>query len=137
VRTLPLALRAVPSAWRDQRAPQVPALVALSTSSVVFMVLFFEVSTSVFTAGFQILSLLGGGLLLDIRRLRVLIVVAAACLVTELSVRGFDAVRPGALIVISVTAFACYEFARSREQTGLAAGPADGLGQREPGPTRR
>lgn len=121
MRTLPLTVRAIPAAWRDQRPPQNPAVLALAVSCLVFLLLFLQVSSSIFTSGFQILSLLGGGLLLDLRRLRLLIAVAAACLVTEVGLRGVDVVRPGTLIVVAVTAFACYEFARSREQTGLGA----------------
>jgi hypothetical protein len=121
VRTLPLVSWAVPGSWRNRRAPQGPALLVLSGLCLLFTVLFLEVSPSFFTPGYQILCLLAGGLLLDTRTLRLLLAVAATCLVTELALRGFDEVRPGGLIVVAVTAFACYEFARSREETGLGA----------------
>ena len=121
VRTLPLALRVLPTAWRESRPPQGLALGLLAGLSVLWMVLFFEVSQQVFTSGFQILSLLGGGLLLEPVRLRLLALICAACLAIEVGVEGFDKVRPGGLFVIGVTAFAAYEFSRSREETGLGA----------------
>ncbi|MCW2623227.1 MAG: serine phosphatase [Frankiales bacterium] len=120
-RTLPLLATLLPSGWRNDRPPQGLALAALSALSALWTFLAVEVSSTVFPPAFQILSLLAGGLLLEPPRLRVLTGVSAACLGVEVAALGWHDVGAGTLIVVAVTAFACYEFARSREQTGLGA----------------
>jgi hypothetical protein len=119
VRRVPLALRLLPRRWRENRPPQRAAFGVLVALSVLWAVLFFQVSDAVFSSGFQILSLLGGGLLLTPRYLRALIAVSALCLVLEVTIRG--GVKPGGLFVIAVAAVAAYEFSRSREELGLGA----------------
>lgn len=114
-----MALRAVPAAWRERRAPQARSLLALSSLCLVLVVLFFQSSTLWFSAELQVLPLLAGALLLDPRALRVLIAVATGCLLIEVVVAGFDDVHQGALVVVAVTAFASHEMARSRQDTGL------------------
>ena len=69
--------------------------------------------------GFQILPLLGGGLLLSRRPMRLLCLVVSACLLWDIVGLGWHIVRPGALVVVIVTGFVAYEFSRSREETGL------------------
>lgn len=83
--------------------------------------------------GIQIIPLLGGGLLLRRRPMRLLAAVSAACLLVDALVMGMRAVRPGALVVVVFTAVVAYEFARSREETGLtgAAGDAVLVGLRD------
>ena len=73
----------------------------------------------------QVLPLLGGGLLLRRRTMRVLMVVVAACLAYDVYRVGIDDVRPGALLVVVVTAGVSYEFTRSREETGLSGSSGD------------
>ena len=119
VRALPLALRAVPAAWRERRAPQGPALLVLGLLSALLVLLFLRVSEEWWTPELQVLPLLGGALVLDTRRLRLLIGVVVLCLAVEVASVGLDETRQGGLVVIAVTAFACYELARSREETGL------------------
>lgn len=119
VRALPLALRAVPAAWRERRAPQGPALLGLGLLSALLVLLFLRVSEEWWTAELQVLPLLGGALVLDTRRLRLLIGVVVVSLAVEVASVGLDETRQGGLVVIAVTAFACHELARSREETGL------------------
>ena len=73
----------------------------------------------------QVIPLLGGGLLLRRRPMRLLTAVCAACLLFDALVMGIRAVRPGALVVVLFTAIVAYEFARSREETGLTAAAGD------------
>ena len=118
---LPLGLRALPAAWRQDRPPQRPALILLVASSLAWTVLALQVGVEFFTPGFQTLTLLAGGLLLQPRALLLLMGVCAADLLVLIVFLGLEEVRSGALLVMAITGFACYEFARSREQTGLGA----------------
>ncbi len=77
--------------------------------------------------GIEVLPLLGGGLLLRRAAMRRLIAVVALCLAYAVMDLGMDVVRPGALLVVLVTAAVSYEFARSREETGLPGSSGDAL----------
>ncbi|GAC1608198.1 MAG: hypothetical protein NVS3B26_04130 [Mycobacteriales bacterium] len=76
-------------------------------------------NSAVAPPGGQVLPLLFGGLLLTRRSMTMLMVVVGLCLVGDLFTLGLREVRPGALVVIAITAVVAYEFARSREETGL------------------
>jgi len=73
----------------------------------------------------QVLPLLGGGLLLQRRSMRVLTALVAACLAFDVSDSGVSVVPVGTLLVLAVTAGISYEFARSREETGLSGSSGD------------
>jgi hypothetical protein len=75
--------------------------------------------------GFQIIAMLGGGLLLRPRSMRLLLVVVAACLAINLKYYDLTTVRPGALVVVLVTAIITYQFTTARAQTGLAGATGD------------
>jgi len=75
--------------------------------------------------GVQILPLLGGALLLRRAAMRALLVVVAVCLAYDLWKLDLHVVRPGALVVVVVTAVVAYEFSRSREETGLVGSSGD------------
>ena len=75
--------------------------------------------------GFQVLPLLGGGLLLGPRAMRRLMLVVAGCLVYDLVDLGLEVVRPGALVFVAITAVVAHEFTRSRQETGLAGSTGD------------
>ena len=75
--------------------------------------------------GVQIVPLLGGGLLLSRRPMRLLIVVCAGSLLYDTLAVRMPAVRPGGLLVVLITAVVAYEFARSREETGLTGAAGD------------
>jgi hypothetical protein len=75
------------------------------------------------------LPLLGAGLLLSRRPARVVFAVVLLCTAYDL-VRfgvGHAGVRPGALLVLVVTAGIAYEFSRYREETGLSGASGQGL----------
>lgn len=65
------------------------------------------------------LPVLFAGLLLRRRNVVRVLLLVGACLVYDSLVLGFDVVRPGAFVVVGVTALLSLEFARSREETGL------------------
>jgi len=74
---------------------------------------------------FQTLPMLGGGLLLRPRSMRWLLLVVATCLVVNVLDTSLQEVRPGALLVMIVTAVVAYEFTSARDQTGLAGSTGD------------
>ena len=78
-----------------------------------------KVSVMTFSPGTLSLPLLAGGLLLPRRGLLQVAGVVVACLVVDLLVLGLTTVRVGALVVVTATGLVAYEFARSREETGL------------------
>jgi hypothetical protein len=55
------------------------------------------------------------------KALQSLALVTALCLLVDVIQIGIDLTRPGALFVVLVTGLVAYEFARSREETGLGA----------------
>lgn len=97
-------------------------LVALAFSVVVGGELF---GPELVPPGAQILALLGGGLLLRRAAMRLLVLVVYLCLLYAVVDLGLDVVRPGALVVVVATAIVAYEFARSREETGLTGSSGD------------
>jgi len=104
---------------RREPPPEHIALTGLVAFSIVLHVAGLAAGARIVPPGSQILPLLGGGLLLNRRPMRVLCAVAAACLVWDVIALGVDVVRPGALVVVIVTGLVAYELSRSREETGL------------------
>ena len=104
---------------RRQPPPEGVSLWALAALAVLVTVFGKTVSMSVFPPGVLSLPLLFGGLILRRSAFHQLSVVVAGCLVYDVLDYGFDLVRPGALAVVVVTGLVAYEFARSREETGL------------------
>ena len=80
---------------------------------------------TIFPATYQVIPLIGGGLLLRTRAMRWLLLVVVLCTVWELVTMSLREVRPGALVVLLVTAVVAYEFTRSRQETGLAGATGD------------
>ena len=70
-----------------------------------------------------------GGLLLTRPSFRRLALLVAACLAYEAVDAGVGrtGVRPGALVVVALTAVIAYEFTRSREETGLSGASGEGV----------
>lgn len=129
---VPDRARAVTSALPDavtrlrrNPPPEHFALAGLMVFAVLAVVAGRVVGPSIVPPGFQIIPLLGGGLLLGRRAMRKLLVVVALCLAFNIATLGIDVVRPGALVVMLVTAVVAHEFARSREETGLAGATGD------------
>jgi hypothetical protein len=110
---------------RRSPPPEGPALVGLVLVAVLIAVGGTVFGFGIFPPGVQVLPLLGGGLLLRRRSMRVLVLVVAACLAYDLARYKVEMVRPGALVVLLVTAGISYEFARSREETGLSGSSGD------------
>jgi len=104
---------------RREPPPEQAALGVLAALSVLELVLGLTFSEAAVPSSAQVLPLLFGGLLLSRRSLAKLMAVVTACLVWDLFALGPMEVRPGALVVIAVTGVVGYEFARSREETGL------------------
>ena len=125
VRTVAFALpRAV---TRLRQAPPservaLPGLIALALVALPGAELF---GAAYFPPSWQVLPLLGGGLLLGPHAMRLLLLVVAAVVTYEVVALGVLESRPGALLVVAVTAVIAYEFARSRQETGLAGATGD------------
>lgn len=76
-----------------------------------------------------VLPLIGAGLLLERRPTRIVLAVVAGGLAFDVLTMGVSdtGVRPGTLLVVLLTAGVAYEFARSREETGLSGASGEGL----------
>jgi hypothetical protein len=85
------------------------------------------VSSSLFPPSVLAVPLLLGGLVLTTRPFRVLSLVSAGCLVADGVELGIEESRPGALVVVLLTWFVAYEYARSREDTGLGGLTGDSV----------
>jgi hypothetical protein len=128
LRAVVLALPRGVTRLRRSPPPERVALVALVALSLLTVIGGRVLGPELVPPGSQILPLLGGGLLLRRAQMRALLLVVAACLLYDVAdVRhvGIEVVRPGALLVVLVTAVVCYEFARSREETGLTGSSGD------------
>ena len=125
VRAVVLALPRGITRLRRSPPPEPAALVGLVVLSVLATAGGEVFGVGFFPPGLLVLPLLGGGLLLRRRSMRVLMVVVAVCLVYDLVRLTMELVRPGAVIVLLVTAGVAYEFTRSREETGLAGSSGD------------
>ena len=76
-------------------------------------------STATFPPVVLTLPLLFGGLTLARQALRRLALFVALFLVFDIVDVGWQQTRPGSIVVVVVTGLVAYEFARSREETGL------------------
>ena len=76
-------------------------------------------SPSIFPPVMLALPLLFGGLLLTRAPLLQLTVVISGLIAFDITYLGIMSTRPGSLVVVVVTALVAFEFARSREETGL------------------
>lgn len=116
------ALGVVPRALtraRREPPPERVVLAVLGALSVAILLLGLLVSLAAAPPSGQVLPLLFGGLLLTRRSMTTLMVVVGLCLLWDVLALGMREVRPGALLVIGITAVVANEFARSREETGL------------------
>ncbi|MHB8961244.1 MAG: SpoIIE family protein phosphatase [Candidatus Limnocylindrales bacterium] len=125
LRAVVLALPRAVTRLRHSPPPEPVALAGLVLMALLIAVASDALGPEVVPPASQVLSLLGGGLLLGTRAMRRLVVVVAACLVYAIVTMGLDVVRPGALVVVVLTAGVAYEFARSRDETGLAGASGD------------
>lgn len=123
-RTATLLPRAV-THLRHAPPPERLALASLVVLSLLALPGTSLFGPAIFPASFQVIPLLGGALLLRIRAMRWLLLVVFLCTLWELLVLGLRDVRPGALVVVFVTAVVTHEFTRSRQETGLAGATGD------------
>ena len=119
--SLPRAITAL----RRRPPAESPSLLGLVVLSVLLVVGRLRLGFEVVPTSAQVLPLLGGGLLLRRRAMRLLIAVVTLAVVFDLVQAGARVVRPGSLVGVVVTAVLAYEFSRSREETGLSAGSGD------------
>ena len=110
---------------RHDPPPEGTALAGLVLLSLLAIPGTIAFGPTIFPATYQVIPLLGGGLLLGTRAMRWLLLVVVLCTAWEVSAMSLRAVRPGALVVLLVTAVVAYEFARSRQETGLAGATGD------------
>jgi hypothetical protein len=105
------------------------SLVLLVTLCVLAVLLFLATGPLLSPPVALVLPLLLGGLLLTRPAFRWLTGVVAVSLAVEVADVGIglEGVRPGALVVIALTAGLAYEFARSREETGLSGASGQGV----------
>lgn len=122
LRGLRLVLGAVPRLLTHARRNPPPEPVALTGLVLLVAAILLGGlvgSASLFPASAQVLPLLFGGLLLRRQAMRALLVAVAVSVVADLVLLSLSVVRTGALITLVVTGVVAYEFARSREDTGL------------------
>ena len=106
---------------RRQPPPEPVALGLLMVLAVAATVAGATWSSAVFPPVFMAMPLLVGGLLLQRRALQKLTVIVAGCLLFDILDVGIRPARPGSLFVVLVTGLVAYEFARSRDETGLGS----------------
>jgi hypothetical protein len=111
---------------RDPPAEQTVLLLLVAFAALV-TVLGDVSSTAWFPPSMLTLPLLFGGLMLARRALRQLAVFVGLFLVFDLVQLGWNAVRPGSMVVVIITGLIAHEFARSREETGLSGLRSDSV----------
>ena len=124
-RTVTLALPRAVTRLRHSPPSEPLSLLGLVVLSLIILLGSTVLDSKYVPPGFQIIPMLGGGLLLRPRSMRWLLLVVAACLAYNVQDLGWDDVRPGALFVVLVTAVVTYEFTAAREQTGLVGSTGD------------
>lgn len=125
-----LVLTAVPALITRllRRPPHEPLAQALLVLlAVVSTVLGVTWSRWVFPPVFLAVPLVVGGMLLSVAGIRRVTIAVALCLGYDALRFGLGTIRLGALVVLAVTSLIAFEFARSREDTGLAGFSGDAV----------
>jgi hypothetical protein len=114
---------------RQHPPPSGVALVFLALLALGVTALGIAIGPALVPASMLVLPILGAGLLLERGPTRRVFAVVASCLVLDVAVHGLGSggVRPGAVVVLVLTAGVAYEFARSREETGLSGASGQGV----------
>jgi len=120
---------AVGTVGRARRDPPavLASLAVLSAVCVLLLLVGIQVSVGLAPPSTQALPLLVGGLLLDRRTMRALLVVVVLCLAGYGVAYRLEQLRPGGLLVVAGSGLVAYAFASSREQTGLTGRSGDSL----------
>ena len=125
LRAVALALPRAVTRLRHHPPPEGVALSGLVLAAVLIAVAGEALGPEAVPPVSQVLPLIGGGLLLGTRGMRRLAVVVVGCLAYAIASLGLEIVRPGALVVVLLTAGVAYEFARSRDETGMTGSSGD------------
>lgn len=125
VRAVVLALPRAVTRLRRRPPPEKAALLGVLVLSLVLLLGGELFGPGWFPPSAQVIPLLGGGLLLRPWAMRRVIVVVVLCTVYDLVRFGLATTRPGSIVVLLITAGVAYEFARGREETGLAGSSGD------------
>jgi hypothetical protein len=114
---------------RRNPPPESISLLGLLALVVMFTLGTVLLTPAWFPPGFLVLPVIVGGLLLGRRFFRLLALAVAVALGVQVERLGFgiSGVRPGALLLALTTAGIAYEFARSREETGLSGAHGQGV----------
>ena len=107
------------SRLRSEPPTESIALLWLVALSVVLLLLGLTVGTRWVPPGVQVLPLLGGGVLLGRRAFLQLALLVAVVLVLTFWLAPDRYAPPGAVLVVGASALLAFEFARSRDETGL------------------
>ncbi len=125
MRAVVLALPRGVTRLRHRPPPERWALLGLVVLSVLLIVAGELAGPMWFPASSQVVPLLGGGLLLRPSAMRWLLAVVVLAMVYDIVDLGLVNTRPGSIAVVAITAGVAYEFARGREETGLAGSSGD------------
>jgi hypothetical protein len=120
-----MALPSTVTRLRRNPPPERPALIGLILFSLLTSLGSVLLGPQYVPPAAEVLPLLGGALLLGRRAMRWLLLVVLVSVAYDVAELGLQTVRPGALVVVLVTAAVAYEFTRSREETGLAGATGD------------
>ena len=127
VRSVLLALPALVSRLRTDPPPEPLAQAGLMITSVTLLGLGLVVGARWLPPGVQVVPLLGGTLLLGRRSFLRLVALVAVCLAMSFALEEGPYSLPGAVVVVGFAALVGYEFARSRDETGLGGFRGDSV----------
>ena len=96
------------------------ALAVLVLLTLVLAVVPLWLGPAVLPPAAVVVSVMGGAMLLDVRRMRWLLAVVAVVAAVHVSVLSLDVVRPGALAVLAAVSGVAYEISRGRDRVGVS-----------------
>src|SRR3954454_23276980 len=114
-------------ATKDSPRAKLLTLAILLALTVLIAVLTLVGGVSLAPPASLALPVVLGGILLDRRALRMLLVVVAVAFIVEVANKGWDEVRPGSLILLVLITLVAIELARDRERLGLSAGRGESI----------
>jgi hypothetical protein len=127
VRLLLGALPALVTKLRQHPPAEPLGLALLILMAVAATVANWSLSETWFPPVFLVIPLLVGGLLLSTRAMRQLSTVVVLCLAADVVRLGVRDVQAGALLAVLVAGLVGHEYARSRDETGLAGLSGDSV----------
>ena len=112
---------------RREPPPEPVTLVGLVALSLLLLLLAVRIGNRWLPPSVQAVPLLGGGLLLGRRGFRQLVALVTIAVVLTFLIEDSRSTPPGSVLVVVVAAFVGYEFARSRDETGLGGSRGDSV----------